>query len=254
MSAQQYDPRLGEATAETNPTQVANRSAVSTPLAIETAHLCRVYKGRGQESVWALRGINLKIPPRQLVVLKGRSGSGKTTLLNCIGGLDKPTRGTVRIFGSDISSFAEKDMTAFRRKQVGFIFQAFGLILTYSALENVELMLQMSGMPFQQRRERALQCLELVGLADRARHRPDEMSGGQQQRIAVARAMANQPRLLLADEPSGTLDSKTAGEILSLFRRLVEEEGITILFSSHDPLADHYADRVLQIKDGRIVA
>ena len=226
---------------------------VSSNLAIETEHLCRVYKNRAQQEVWALRGINLKIPTGQFVVLKGRSGSGKTTLLNCIGGLDQPTQGSVRIFGLEISSLNEKESTAFRRTQIGFIFQAFGLIPTYSAYENVELMLQMTGMPYPQRRERALRCLEMVDLAKWAHHRPDEMSGGQQQRVAIARAMANQPRLLLADEPSGTLDSKTAGEILSLFRRLVAEEGITILFSSHDPLADRYTDRVLQLKDGRII-
>jgi putative ABC transport system ATP-binding protein len=184
--------------------------------------------------------------------LKGRSGSGKTTLLNCIGGLDQPTRGSVRIFGFEISSLSEKESTDFRRKQIGFIFQSFGLIPSYSAYENVELMLQMTGMPYRQRRERALHCLEMVGITKWAQHRPDEMSGGQQQRVAIARAMANQPRLLLADEPSGTLDSKTAAEIFSLFRRLVQEEGITILFSSHDPLADQYTDRVLQLKDGRL--
>jgi putative ABC transport system ATP-binding protein len=232
----------------------ANASAASGSLAIETEHVCRVYQNRAQQGVWALRGINLKIPAGQLVVLKGRSGSGKTTLLNCIGGLDQPTRGTVRIFGSEISSFNEIESTAFRRKQVGFIFQSFGLIPTYSAYENVELMLQMTGMPYRQRRERALLCLEMVGLSNWAQHRPDEMSGGQQQRVAIARAMANHPLLLLADEPSGTLDSKTAGEILSLFRHLVQEEGITILFSSHDPLADRYSDRILQLKDGRIIS
>ena len=222
-------------------------------LAIETKHVCRVYKNKAQQEVWALRGINLRIPPGQFVVLKGRSGSGKTTLLNCIGGLDQPTRGTVRIFGFEISTLNEKESTAFRRKQIGFIFQSFGLTPTYSAIENIELLLQIAGMPYHQRRERALHCLEMVDLTKWANHRPDEMSGGQQQRVAIARAMANKPRLLLADEPTGNLDSITASEILSLFRRLVQEEGVTILLSSHDPLVDKYADQILQLKDGRII-
>jgi len=230
-----------------------NVPAAPSNMAIETEHLCRVYKNKAQQEVWALRGVNLKINTGQFIVLKGRSGSGKTTLLNCIGGLDQPSRGSVRIFGNEISLLSETESTIFRREQIGFIFQSFGLIPSYSAYENVELMLQMSGMPYQLRRERALLCLEMVDLAKWAGHRPDEMSGGQQQRVAIARAMANQPRLLLADEPTGNLDSKTAAEILTLFRRLVVEEGITILFSSHDPLAERYTDRVLQLKDGRIV-
>jgi len=221
-------------------------------LAVETQDLWRIYKLGHHLEVNALRGVNLEIQTGQFMVLKGRSGSGKTTLLNCIGGLDRPTRGVVRVFGSEVNIQTESELTHFRRKQVGFIFQSFGLTPTYSAIENVELMLQVNGLPYRKRHERALQVLNLVGLEKWIHHRPDEMSGGQQQRVAVARALANGPRLILADEPTGDLDTTTAREILALFRRIVQEEKVTILLASHDPLVEAYVDKVLNLKDGRI--
>jgi putative ABC transport system ATP-binding protein len=219
---------------------------------IETEDLWRIYKAGAQE-VPALRGVNLQIEPGCFVAVKGRSGSGKTTLLNCIGGLDRPTSGVVRTFGRDLSELSEEQLTRWRREQVGFIFQSFGLLPTLSAYENVELMLRIAGVGGRERREQTLHCLGLVGLTQWASHRPYEMSGGQQQRVGIARALANSPRLILADEPTGELDSVTARETLTLFRRIVEEEHVTLLMGSHDQLVDEYVDQVLQLKDGQIV-
>ncbi len=219
---------------------------------IETEDLWRVYKAGSQE-VLALRGVNLKIESGRFVAVKGRSGSGKTTLLNCIGGLDHPTSGVVRVFGRDLAELGEKQLTQWRRERVGFIFQSFGLLPTLSAYENVELMLRIAGVRGKERRKRALHCLDLVGLSIRAQHRPYEMSGGQQQRVGIARALANNPQLILADEPTGELDSVTARETLALFRRIVEEEHVSLLIASHDALVDEYVDEVLQLKDGQIV-
>jgi ABC-type lipoprotein export system ATPase subunit len=210
-----------------------------------------VYRAGAQE-VPALRGVNLEVESGRFVAVKGRSGSGKTTLLNCIGGLDHPTSGTVHVFGRDISELGEKELTRWRRERVGFVFQSFGLLPTLSAYENVELMLRIVGVRGGERRERALHCLDQVGLGKWAQHRPFEMSGGQQQRVGIARALANKPHLILADEPTGELDSTTAREILALFRRIVGEEHVTLLMVSHDPLVDEYVDQVLHLKDGQI--
>jgi len=220
--------------------------------AIETEELWRIYKAGAQE-VPALRGVNLKIESGRFVAVKGRSGSGKTTLLNCIGGLDRPTSGAVHVFGRDLAELYGEQLTRWRREQVGFVFQSFGLLPTLSAYENVELMLRIVGVRGKERRERALYCLDLVGLGNWAQHRPYEMSGGQQQRVGIARALANSPELILADEPTGELDSTTARETLTLFRRVVEEEHVTLLMASHDALVDEYVDEVLQLKDGQIV-
>ncbi len=221
--------------------------------AIEISDLWRIYAAGTRQEVQALRGIDLKIIEGSFVALKGRSGSGKTTLINCIGGLDRPTRGTVRVFGDEPYKMDEKQLTLFRRKQVGFIFQSFGLSHNYSAYENIELMLRIGGVPHSEWRERVLYCLRLVGLEKWKSHRPDELSGGQQQRIAIARALVSRPRLILADEPTGDLDSTTAKEILSIFRRIVNEEKVTLLISSHDPIVVEYVDRTVNLKDGRML-
>jgi putative ABC transport system ATP-binding protein len=230
---------------------MATHTNPNSPI-IETEELWRVYKA-GAREVPALRGVNLEIESGRFVAVKGRSGSGKTTLLNCIGGLDHPTSGIVRTFGRDLSEMNEEQLTRWRREQVGFIFQSFGLLPTLSAYENVELMLRITDVGGRERRERTIYCLGLVGLAQWASHRPYEMSGGQQQRVGIARALANSPRLILADEPTGELDSVTARETLALFQRIVEEEHVTLLMASHDPLVDGYVDQVLQLKDGQIV-
>jgi len=221
-------------------------------IAIETEDLWRVYKV-GQQEVPALRGVSLRIESGQFVAIKGRSGSGKTTLLNCIGGLDHPTSGVVYVYGRDLAGLNEEQLTQWRRESVGFVFQSFGLLPTLSAFENVELMLRIAGVHSRERRERALYCLGLVGLRQWASHRPYEMSGGQQQRVGIARALANRPQLILADEPTGELDSTTARETFALFRRIVEEEHMTLLMASHDALVDEYADEVVQLKDGQVV-
>jgi len=218
---------------------------------IQTRGLQREYKIGGR-TVQALRGVDLTVMPQRLVALKGRSGSGKTTLLNCIGGLDRPTVGRVHVLGHDLSELGEDQLALWRRHELGFVFQSFGLLPTLSAYENVDLMLRLIDVPGTERRGRTLQCIELVGLTKWMHHRPHEMSGGQQQRVGIARALANHPRLLLADEPTGELDSNTSREILGLFREIVQTEQITVLMSSHDPLVDKYADEVVLLKDGKI--
>ncbi|MBN1875130.1 MAG: ABC transporter ATP-binding protein [Anaerolineae bacterium] len=221
--------------------------------AIETENLWRVYKVGVNVEVAALRGLNLQIEPGQFLALKGRSGSGKTTLLNCLSGLDRATAGVARVLGRDLAQLNDRQLTRWRREELGFVFQSFGLLPTLSAYENVELMLRIRGARSKERHDRTLYCLDLVGLRKWIDHRPYEMSGGQQQRVAIARALANTPKLILADEPTGELDSGTAREILSLFQSIVREENITILMASHDSLVDEYVDDVLQLQDGQIV-
>ena len=220
--------------------------------AVEARDIWRIYQF-GAREVQALRGVELQIQPGRFVAVRGRSGSGKTTLLNCIGGLDRPTSGTVRVFGSEIARMNDRQLTRWRREQVGFIFQSFGLLPTISAYENVELVLRIAGASGKERRERTLQCLELVGLRKWLHHRPYEMSGGQQQRVGIARALANRPQLILADEPTGELDSGTGREIMGLFQRIVHDEHVTMLLASHDPIVDSFVDSVLQMKDGQLV-
>jgi ABC-type lipoprotein export system ATPase subunit len=223
----------------------------NTPI-VETVDLWRVYR-LGDLEIPALRGLNLTIGVGELIALKGRSGSGKTTLLNCLGGLDKPTKGSIKILGEEIANWSEGKLTKWRRHQVGFIFQSLGLLPALSAYENVELMLRMIGENSQERHRRTVECLDLVGLTKWMDHRPYEMSGGQQQRVAVARALANNPRLILADEPTGELDSKTGAEMMNLFRNVVREKNVTMLMATHDNAVDDYVDKVLHLRDGRVV-
>lgn len=221
-------------------------------VAIKVENLERVY-GSGEQQVRALKKLNMEIPAGQFMAIKGRSGSGKTTLLNCLGGLDKPTAGSIKIFGNELTDLNDDQLTKWRREKVGFIFQSFGLLPTLSAYENIELMLRINSVPFRQRRERIEQCLGLVGLKKWATHRPYELSGGQQQRLAIARAIVTKPQLILADEPTGELDTETAGIILELFQNIVENEKMTIFASTHDSLVDAYVDEVLQLQDGAIL-
>jgi putative ABC transport system ATP-binding protein len=206
----------------------------------------------GSREVAALNGVTLMARKGEFVGLKGRSGSGKSTLLNCIGGLDRPSSGSVRVFGQDLRTLSDDELAMWRRRDIGYVFQSFGLLPSLSAYENVELMLRLINSPIKERRERTLYCLELVGLQKWARHRPNEMSGGQQQRVGIARALANKPKLILADEPTGELDSNTAKEILGIFQRIVDQERVTLVVASHDPLVDAFADVVLQLKDGQV--
>ncbi len=223
-----------------------------TPI-IETKELWRVYPSKmNAEGIPALRGVNLDVQTGSFVALKGRSGSGKTTLLNCLAGLDRPTSGEVHVLGHDLMQMSDQELTVWRREQIGLVFQSFGLLPTLSAYENIELLLRIKGDEYEARHKRALECLEIVGLSRWRTHRPFEMSGGQQQRVAIARALANHAELILADEPTGELDSKTTRELLTFFRELVETQHITMLMISHDPLVDPYVHQVLTLRDGVI--
>ena len=207
----------------------------------------------GDSVIHALRGVSLSASPGHLVAVRGRSGSGKTTLLNILGGLDRPTSGRVVIDGQEVSSMTEEELVDVRRRSVAFIFQAFGLVPILSAAENVEVPLRLVGADPRERDARVAELLELVGLGERAKHRPHELSGGEQQRVSIARALANRPRLLLADEPTGQLDSETGQRIMLLIRNVVRAEGVTAVVATHDPVMLEVADRVIELLDGGLV-
>ncbi len=207
----------------------------------------------GAEIVHALTAVDLEAYAGEFLAVVGRSGSGKTTLLNILGGLDRPDEGRVFLRELELSAMSEHDLTLLRRKEIGFIFQSFGLLPLLSAHENVELALRIAGAGYRQRGERTRELLELVGLGKRAHHRPFELSGGEQQRVAIARALANRPPLLIADEPTGELDSHTAGEIFALLQQVAREQGTCIVASTHDPAIREAADRVESLADGRLV-
>ncbi len=216
---------------------------------IVTEDLCRTYKLGGEE-VHALRNISMTVLPGQFIAVVGRSGSGKTTLLNLMAGLDRPTSGRVLFQERDLAQMGEKELTEIRRHKMGFVFQSFGLLPLLSALENVELPLRIAGVKPGEREERAREALEMVGLAKRARHRPYELSGGEQQRVAIARAIVNRPPLLLADEPTGELDSVNARAIFGLFKEMVRKQGISVVAATHDSTLLAMADDVREIRDG----
>jgi ABC-type lipoprotein export system ATPase subunit len=219
---------------------------------VESSGITRVYKV-DQIEVHALRGVNFQVKSGEYVALMGRSGSGKTTLMNIIGGLDHPTSGHVILFGEDISQLSDRKLTELRRREIGFVFQSFALMPTMSAFENVELPMRMVGAGRRERRQRVMECLELVGLTRWARHRPQEMSGGQQQRVAIARALVNRPGLILADEPTGELDSVTGRSIFELFQNISKEEGVTVISTSHDPSVQEFVDYTFRMADGRVL-
>ena len=210
--------------------------------------------GTGHTATRALRGVSFTVPAGELVALRGRSGSGKTTLLNIVGGLDRPDQGRVEVAGHDVTALPERERLRLRRETVAFIFQSFGLIPILSAAENVGVPLRIAGRPADEREERVRLMLDIVGLSPHARQRPAELSGGQQQRVAIARALAGRPDLLLADEPTGQLDSETAKQIMRLLRVVVQSERVTALVATHDPNLIDLADRVLYLEDGQIRA
>jgi putative ABC transport system ATP-binding protein len=214
--------------------------------------LTRDYESGGSV-VHALRGVDIDVARGELLAVRGRSGSGKTTLLNLLGGLDRPTAGTVVVDDTEISSLDEGASAEVRRRTIAFVFQTFGLIPILSAAENVEVPLRLVGADPGERDRRVAELLELVGLAERANHRPHELSGGEQQRVAIARALANRPRLLLADEPTGQLDSHTGRDVMALIRRIVASEGTTAIVATHDPSLIELADTVIELRDGRVV-
>jgi len=207
----------------------------------------------GGSIVHALRGIDIDVARGELLAVRGRSGSGKTTLLNLLGGLDDPTAGTVVVDGTQISVLGEHESAEVLRRTIAFVFQTFGLIPILSAAENVEVPLRLVGADPRERDARVAELLDLVGLGERARHRPHELSGGEQQRVAIARALANRPRLLLADEPTGQLDSETGQRIMLLIRTVVRAEGVTAIVATHDPVMLDVSDRVIELLDGALV-
>ena len=220
---------------------------------IDVHDLTRTY-GSGSAEVHAVRSVSFTVERGELTTLVGRSGSGKTTLLNCIGGLDSPTSGSILVAGREVTGMGERELADLRRDTVAFIFQTFGLVPVLSAAENIGLPLRLRRVPTAERQERTDLLLELVGLAGHAHQRPAELSGGQQQRVAIARALANQPRLLIADEPTGQLDSETGRAIMELIRAVVRAEGMTALVSTHDAALVDLSDRTLQLADGQLVA
>lgn len=219
---------------------------------VKTVNIEKTYR-LGEVRVHALRGVNIDVSRGEFLAIMGPSGSGKTTLLNIIGALDKPTKGKVYVEDEDITVFREKDLTNLRRHKIGFVFQFYNLIPVLTAFENVELPMLIAGVPKKERETRAKELLRMVGLEDRAEHRPDELSGGEQQRVAIARALANRPSIILADEPTGDLDSKTGLEVMKIFKNLAKREGVTVIVVTHDPVVTRMADRVLQMRDGIIV-
>ncbi len=224
---------------------------MSNNLRIE--HVSRIYEVSGRK-VTALQDVSLLVKPGQVVALRGRSGSGKTTLLNCIGGLDRPNDGRIWLGAEEVTDMAERRLVQLRRRHIGFVFQSHALLPTYSARENVDLMLRLAGFSRQERQTRAGQALKLVGLGKWQDHRPFELSGGQQQRVAIARALAPRPAVILADEPTGELDSATGQQVLRLFRQIADEQGTAVLIATHDLAVDAFADEVVHLVDGRVQA
>ena len=218
---------------------------------IELHDVWRLYR-MGGETINALAGIDLKVSEGEFITIVGPSGSGKSTLLNIIGGLDTPTIGRIEVDGQDLSKASDRDLSLYRNKKVGFIFQTFNLQPTHTALENVSLPLVFAKVPLWRRKRIAREVMKTVDLSDRLRHKPNQLSGGERQRVAIARALVNDPKILLADEPTGNLDSKTGEQIMELLTRLNKERGITLLLVTHDLKTADYADRMLRMLDGQV--
>jgi putative ABC transport system ATP-binding protein len=242
------DPVAGSVSASAS---ALSAGAASAGPLLQAIDVVRDYPS-GDTVIHALRHVSLAADPGELVAVRGRSGSGKTTFLNILGGLDHPTSGRVIIDGHEVSSMSEDELVDVRRRSVAFIFQSFGLVPILSAAENVEIPLRLVKAEPRGRDARVRELLELVGLGGRARHRPHELSGGEQQRVAIARALANRPRILLADEPTGQLDSETGHVIMILLRDVVRTEGVTAVVATHDPVMLDVADRVVELRDGEL--
>ncbi|KKC45908.1 MULTISPECIES: ABC transporter ATP-binding protein [Paenibacillus] len=221
-----------------------------SPLILQASGITRTF-GRGKSSVTVLKGIDLSLPAGRLIALKGRSGSGKTTLINLLGALDTPTEGSIELGGRDLTKLTGRQRDELRRTEIGLIFQSFALVPLMTAYENVEFMLRVAGVPAKERQAAAIAALQQVGLAERMHHRPFELSGGEQQRTAIARAIARKPRLVLADEPTAELDSRTGLTIMKAFRELVQQ-GLTVVLATHDPAVMEIVDLVFELEDGHI--
>lgn len=220
-------------------------------MSVELVDVHKVYKTSYYE-VRAINGITMRIEDGEFIAIMGPSGSGKSTLLYLIGCLDKPTKGEVIIDGVETSKLGDDELTRLRREKLGFIFQQYNLISTLTALENVELPMIFRGVPKDERKRKAMELLRLIGIEDIAERKPMEISGGQQQRVAIARAMANEPRILLCDEPTGNLDSKSGRQIMGTIKELNEEKGVTVILVTHDPSMAEFAERIVRLRDGRL--
>jgi putative ABC transport system ATP-binding protein len=227
-------------------------NTVDRKVMLETQALIKKYQ-MGEVFVTALDSVDFQVKQGEFVAVMGPSGSGKSTLLHLIGGLDNPTTGEIILDGQALSHLKDDQITRFRRQKIGFIFQFYNLIPTLTTLENVALPLLIDGQDLREHKERIGELLSLVGLSERAKHKPDQLSGGQQQRVAIARAFINQPEIVLADEPTGNLDSRSGTAILELLRRTCLDLGATIIMVTHDPRAASYADRIIFLQDGKIV-
>jgi putative ABC transport system ATP-binding protein len=220
---------------------------------IRATGIKRVF-GKGSGTVTVLNGVDILLPAGKLVAFKGRSGSGKTTLINLLSTLDRPTEGSIVFDGRDLTDMSDQQRDSVRRTEMGLVFQSFALIPLMSAYENVEFVLRIAGVPAHERKTAAIQALDQVGLKPRMHHRPFEMSGGEQQRTAIARAISHKPKLILADEPTAELDSRTGLQIIKVFRDLVEQSGITVVLTTHDPASMEIVDQVYELEDGQIVS
>lgn len=228
-------------------------SAAAAEYVISTRDIVKSFYIDTPNELEILHGMTFNVPRGQFVSIVGQSGSGKSTLMNIIGALDRPTSGEYFLDGTDVSKASDKELSAIRNRQIGFVFQTFNLIARTSALKNIELPMLYGGVPAKERRERARQLLEIVEMSDRAGHMPNELSGGQKQRIAIARAMANDPDIILADEPTGALDSRTGRMVMDLFHKLHREQGKTIVLITHNNELAAETERIITIADGRIV-
>jgi len=234
------------------PSVISTVDAPDDEIVVQLRDLHKVYEA-GDNPVHALRGLNVDVLRGQYVACMGASGSGKSTLLNILGALDVPTRGSYRLAGTLTSQLDSEDLARVRNTYIGFIFQNFNLLHRSTALENCELPMVYAGVPARRRREAAMAALSKVALADRAHHLPSQLSGGQQQRVAIARALVNTPRMILADEPTGNLDTHTSGEIMGILKELHEKEGLTIIMVTHDPGIASHTERVIVLRDGEII-
>ncbi len=227
------------------------RERLAADALIALDHVYKTYQ-MGDVEIHALRGVSLQIHPGEFIAIMGASGSGKSTTMNIVGCLDRPTRGHYYLDGQDVSKLSKDELADIRNRKIGFVFQNFNLLSRTSALENVELPMLYLGVKQQERAERAKEALELVGLQERMNNMPNQLSGGQQQRVAIARSLVNRPAIILADEPTGNLDSRTSVEVMDIFQRLNRERGITVAIVTHEPDIAQYASRVVVFKDGRI--
>jgi putative ABC transport system ATP-binding protein len=230
---------------------VTENQAIAAPV-VSLRNVVKTYGDNGLK-VTAVNGISFDIPRKRFAMIVGPSGSGKTTLLNLIGCIDKPTAGKIEVAGQNVAKLNDNKVTDFRAKNIAFIFQNFSLYPVLSAYENVEYPLLLIGMPAAQRRERTMSLLEAVGLADQARHRPNQLSGGQKQRVAIARALVKHPEIVLADEPTANLDTTTGAQIIELMRRMQHEQDVSFIFASHDPQLISHAEETYIIRDGALV-